>query len=189
MHFHAIRSTRSSSTKSRRSGKGTIGGGANTVGPDGGLYTSQTQTGLSNNGYGDLTGTTPPVDTDHDGMPDFWEKTSGSDPATDDATQKAADGYTLIEHYLNWLAEPRASSTSNTAVDIDLSSYALGFSAAAPVFTVKMPGCGTVELLADRHTAHFTPATSFVGVASFDFTVTGSDNSSFASHIAVAVHP
>ena len=33
-------------------GKGTTGAGAGTVGPDGGLYTSQAQTGLPNNGYG-----------------------------------------------------------------------------------------------------------------------------------------
>ena len=54
-------------------GKGTTGAGAGTVGPDGGLYTSQAQTGLPNNGYGAIAGGTRPTDTDNDGMPDSWE--------------------------------------------------------------------------------------------------------------------
>ena len=54
-------------------GKGTTGLGAGTVGPDGGLYTSQAQTGLPNNGYGAIAGGTRPTDTDNDGMPDNWE--------------------------------------------------------------------------------------------------------------------
>ncbi len=48
------------------------------------------------------------VDTDQDGMADFWEKTAGSSPVVDDAMSKAPDGYPLIEHYLNWLAELHA---------------------------------------------------------------------------------
>src|SRR6185503_1611885 len=87
----------------RTLGRGTTGTGANTTGPDGGLYTSQTQTGLSNNGYGAIAGGTKPTDTDNDGMPDFWERTNGSNPAMNDAMQKAPDGYALIERYLNWL--------------------------------------------------------------------------------------
>ena len=52
-----------------------------------------------------------------------------------------------------------------------------------------VPGCGSVQLLADKHTAQFTPAAGFVGLASFDFTVTGSDATTFTAHIAVAVQP
>ena len=58
----------------RTLGKGTTGTGANTVGPGGDLYTSQSQTGLSNNGYGEIATGSKPADTDNDGMPDFWEK-------------------------------------------------------------------------------------------------------------------
>jgi pectate lyase len=169
-------------------GKGTTGTAAGTVGPGGGLYTSQTQTGLSNNGYGDIKTAAPAVDTDKDGMPDFWEKAAGSNTATDDALQKASDGYLLLEHYHNWLAEPHATATAGGSVDVDLASYTLGFSDVTPTFTVK-PGCGSVQLLADKHTAHFTAAAGFVGLASFDFTVTGSDTTTFTSHVAVAVSP
>ena len=168
-------------------GKGSTGTGANSVGPDGSLYTSQAQTGLANNGYGTIAGGTKPTDTDNDGMPDFWERTAGSDPAVADSTNKASDGYTLIEHYLNWLAEPHAQTTAGTAVDIDLAEIASGFSAVTPAFSVKA-SCGSVQLL-NGHTAHFSPETGFHGLSSFDFTVTGSDKTTYTTTVAVAVQP
>jgi len=51
-----------------------------------------------------------PLDTDHDGMPDEWEKTHGLDPKTAaDASAFRADGYTHLEHYLNELASGRGT--------------------------------------------------------------------------------
>jgi hypothetical protein len=47
----------------------------------------------------------PPVDTDHDGIPDDWEKAHGLNP-NDPADRNAIpdnDGYTNIEKYLNSL--------------------------------------------------------------------------------------
>jgi hypothetical protein len=48
-----------------------------------------------------------PADSDHDGMPDEWEKGHGlnaNDPA--DGNGYRRDGYTHLEHYLNELADP-----------------------------------------------------------------------------------
>src|SRR6185369_4807382 len=73
-------------------GKGSTGTGANSTGPDGTLYTSQAQTGLPNNGYGEIASGSKPTDTDNDGMPDVWESANGTDPKTDDALKKAASG-------------------------------------------------------------------------------------------------
>ncbi len=44
-----------------------------------------------------------PVDTDHDGMPDEWEKKYGLDPAgaSDGSTDIDWDGYTNVEEHLN----------------------------------------------------------------------------------------
>jgi pectate lyase len=48
---------------------------------------------------------TSPADTDHDGMPDAWERTHGLNPARDDSASDANhDGYTVLEEYLNGLA-------------------------------------------------------------------------------------
>jgi hypothetical protein len=170
-------------------GKGTTGAGANTVGPDGGLYTTQTATGLANNGYGAITGGTRATDTDNDGMPDSWESANGSNPSVADATTKAADGYLLIEHYVNWLAGPHASAAAGAAVDVDLSAYAGGFSAVAPTVVVSGAQNGTVALQADRHTAHFQPTAGFRGLSSFSFSVTGSDGSAYTSQVVVLVAP
>jgi hypothetical protein len=170
-------------------GKGTTGVGASTVGPDGGLYTSQTQTGLPNNGYGAIAGGTRPTDTDNDGMPDAWESANGSNPDVDDAMTKATDGYALVEHYVNWLAGPHASTSAGASVDVDLSTWTSGFGAVAPTTVVFGAQNGTVALQADNHTARFQPAAGFHGLASFAFTVTGSEGSAYTGAVTVLVAP
>jgi len=170
-------------------GMGTTGLGAGTVGPDGGLYTSQAQTGLPNNGYGAIAGGTRPTDTDNDGMPDSWETATGSNPGANDAMTKAADGYALIEHYVNWLAVPHATAAAGAAVDVDLTAYTLGFSRVSPTFVVSAAQNGAVTLQGDGHTARFQPAPGFRGVSSFAFTVTGSDGSAYTSEVRVLAAP
>jgi hypothetical protein len=170
-------------------GKGTTGSGTNTVGPGSELYTSQTETGLADNGYGTIAAGTAPTDTDNDGMPDDWESANGSDPSAADAMTIAADGYTLIEHYVNWLAGPHASTSAGTAVDIDLSTYATGFRTVAPTYTLAGAKNGTVALQADKQTAHLQPTADFHGLASFTFTVTGSDNTAHTGDVVVLVTP
>jgi hypothetical protein len=50
----------------------------------------------------------PPVDGDHDGIPDDWEVARGLDPKNAaDGTAYRGDGYTNLEHYLNTLAGGR----------------------------------------------------------------------------------
>lgn len=47
----------------------------------------------------------PPVDSDHDGIPDDWEIIHGLDPNDPrDASQVTRNGYTHLENYLNQLA-------------------------------------------------------------------------------------
>ena len=47
-------------------------------------------------------------DTDQDGMPDYWENGTGSNPgvANNNDASPSGSGYTRLEDYLNWLAEP-----------------------------------------------------------------------------------
>lgn len=63
-----------------------------------GMIDSQIDVG----GWPELKTTTPPADIDHDGMPDAWESMNGLDPNDDaDRNNVAADGYTMLEKYLN----------------------------------------------------------------------------------------
>jgi hypothetical protein len=52
--------------------------------------------------------TEAPLDTDRDGMPDEWEKSSGLDPKGDDSSKTMPGGYTAIEAYVNQRADSLA---------------------------------------------------------------------------------
>ncbi len=64
-----------------------------------GIINSQKTVG----GWPELKSTTPPLDSDGDGMPDYWEKQFGLNPndPSDGAQDKDGDGYTNLEEYLN----------------------------------------------------------------------------------------
>jgi hypothetical protein len=66
-----------------------------------GIIDSQAQVG----GWPELKSSPPPLDTDHDGMPDAWETAHSlvpNDP-NDGPADRDGDGYTNVEEYLNGL--------------------------------------------------------------------------------------
>jgi len=157
------------------------------AGPGGGLYTTQTATGLSNNGYGIVRAGIKDLDSDNDGMPDYWEIATGSNVNSDDAMQIGSNGYALIENYINWLADSHATTYINSNIDIDLNTYTGGFTNVSPVFTTSENTNGTSTLLADGHTVRFTPTADFSGIGSFKFSVTGSDKTTYSNTISIAI--
>ncbi|GAA5219713.1 pectate lyase family protein [Membranihabitans marinus] len=53
-------------------------------------------------GWPDLKSSTAPLDSDHDGMPDYWEENNQLNKNyPDDRNKIAPDGYTMLEKYLN----------------------------------------------------------------------------------------
>jgi len=62
-----------------------------------------------------------PVDTDHDGMPDEWEKKHELDPtgASDGSTDLDQDGYTNVEEYLNGTSPREKIDYRNLGNSID----------------------------------------------------------------------
>lgn len=63
-----------------------------------GIIDSQKDVG----GWPELKSLPAPIDTDHDGMPDEWEKENGLNPNNaDDGNKVAKDGYTMLEKYIN----------------------------------------------------------------------------------------
>ena len=71
-----------------------------------GQYKGIIDTQKSIGGWPLLKSSTPPEDTDHDGMPDSWEKKKNLDPhSAGDRNLKSEDGYTMLENYLNELVK------------------------------------------------------------------------------------
>jgi hypothetical protein len=64
-----------------------------------GLIDSQKDVG----GYPEMKGGEAPADSDHDGMPDEWEKANGLNPndPSDGNKDNIGEGYTNLERYLN----------------------------------------------------------------------------------------
>ena len=157
-----------------------------------------TKTGASNGGFGTLNSAPPPVDTDHDGMPDFWESSLGSNVNLDDHTNAVPAaafvpaGYTLLEEHLQFLTLPHGevakfTASVPTALDVDLHKYTLGFTNKLPVtYTISNVTNGTVTLT-NGHVAHFVSPTNYSGRARFDFTVTDGDGSTWKQTFAVLV--
>lgn len=135
------------------------------------------QYGITNNGFGTLNGTTPPTDSDLDGMPDTWEIALNGkngiayNVAADDhntaftAGQLAGTffpagtptGYTLLEEYLHFKAIPHATmaknSTGSPSVQtIDLRKFTDAFSNTPTFAVVGVYGGTTAQFLADGTT-------------------------------------
>ena len=67
-------------------------------------------------------------DTDQDGMPNWWEEITGSDPdAADNNADPDHDGYTLLEDYLEFMSHPYVIIQPDTDGTIDLSHHFSGF--------------------------------------------------------------
>lgn len=121
-----------------------------------------------------LNSETPPADSDNDGMPDWWEVATGTNPslASDRNLTNSATGYTRLEDYLNWLADAHALCPRNGQVDVNLRTATGG--ASNLTYTVANGTNGTVALLGDGYTARFTATANYNGAAHFTFTATDS---------------
>ncbi len=130
------------------------------------------------NGPGIVNNGTPYLDADGDGMPDFWESGTGSNPsvANNNDPSPTGSGYTRLEDYLNWLADPHGVALTNTTVNVDLRQLARGFLNSSPVYSVAGATNGAVTLL-DGHVAQFVPTAGYIGPAGFQWTVSDADGS------------
>ena len=156
-------------------------------------------TGVSGAGFGTLASTPAPVDSDGDGMPDFYELALGWNAAAQDHNTIVtgttffpvgmAAGYTRLEEYLHFLAVPHTVVVKNAAVDpdIDLTRYTAGF-VNLPVFTVGAVtgGTATQSGLGGR-LVDFIPTTNYAGRAGFSFTVTDAEGSTWTQSFAIVV--
>ena len=144
----------------------------------------------------------PYLDTDQDGIPDFWERTftPGFVFVPSNKHDRDGDGYTDLEEYNNWLAAPHALTTVTNPVAVDL--YQLCGESGHLAFYVTNAIHGTVYLtnvigaVVNRSSswsntiAIFTPTnspTNYFGYASFDTYVTNLDTSAYFGPVTVSV--
>jgi hypothetical protein len=131
-------------------------------------------------------------DTDHDGLPGWWEAIQGFDPRSpagdfSEANSDAdGDGYTALEDYLNWMARPHADCAAGGAVDIDLHALSLGYLKTRPTYTFAKPVNGTVTLVGGRH-ARFIPSTAAPALGGFTYTVTDSAGDSMTRTVGIRI--
>jgi len=125
-------------------------------------------------------------DTDRDGLPDWWEDIHGLNPNSSPGDFSDAngdpdnDGFTNLEDYLNWMAQPNYSTENGDALLIDVRELSRGFTEGVS-YTVSSTtnGSATVE----DGIVEFTPTEE--GLCAFDFTVTDSDGHSMTRTVNV----
>ena len=134
----------------------------------------------------------PYLDTDQDGIPDFWEwtftPTNVFVPSNNN--DRNGSGYTDLEEYNNWLAGLHALTVTNTPVGVDLLrlfgktgnlSFSVTNGVHGSVYLTNVLGAVTNTGLFSNSIAIFTPtnnlgaATNYNGYASFDVYVTNND--------------
>ena len=124
-------------------------------------------------------------DTDQDGMPDWWEALTGSSPAeADNNADPDGDGYTLLEDYLNFLADEHRIMAPGTQTTISLQSLFAGFTK-SPLFNAEMSGTAATVQLADGMLT--VTAGNDEGLTTVLLTVNDSEGSSYIRQLNIAV--
>lgn len=123
-------------------------------------------------------------DTDHDGLPNWWEKAFGlneNSKAGDfsDANQDTdKDGFTQLDSYLDWLAQPHYFVNSGEKKTLSATDYFKGYEN-KPVYTFSNLKNGKVVLKGKE--IQFTTVEK--GFASFVLTVKDADGDSMSRTI------
>jgi hypothetical protein len=109
-------------------------------------------------------------DADGDGIADWWDGSTGG------------DGYTVIEGYLNFMAEPHAFVVPGGSVTVDLAALAAGFS--GPSLEVSGAELGSVSVSGAEATYE---AGNGPGVDRFDISITDDEGSTWTRTFGIAI--
>lgn len=112
-------------------------------------------------------------DADDNGIADWWDGSTGDD-----------DGYTVLEGYLNFMADPHVFVSPGGSVDVGLGKLVAGFK--DPEFTVGETENGLGEVEVESGTATYT-STGDAGVDYFTVGVEDSEGSTWERRVGVAI--
>ncbi len=120
-------------------------------------------------------------DTDQDGMPDWWEEVKG---VSDGNASANGDGYTNLEEYLNWLAEPHFTLKQGESITVDLKKYFAGYTN-NPQFQIEEKGDAISKMnwsSGDTDSEIVFTANEDCGKSLADYTVTTTDDDGISSY-------
>ncbi|WP_417939469.1 pectate lyase family protein [Flavobacterium sp. RS13.1] len=123
-------------------------------------------------------------DTDHDGLPNWWEQAFGlnenskAGDFSDANTDLDEDGFTQLDNYLDWMAQPHFFVKLGEQTVLNAADYFKGYEA-SPVFTFSDLTNGRVVLKGKE--VQFTPIEP--GLASFVLTVKDADGDTMSRTI------
>ncbi|KAI5925475.1 pectate lyase [Camillea tinctor] len=112
-------------------------------------------------------------DADGDGIADWWDGSTGG------------DGYTPLEGYINFMAEPHVFVSLRGTVEVNLSTLAAGFT--SPSFAVSGATKGSVTVGGEGAVAIYT-AGEAAGVDYFAVAIEDSEGSSWERIVGVAIY-
>ncbi len=120
-------------------------------------------------------------DTDHDGLPNWWEATYGLNPKSpegdfsDTNADTDKDGFTQLDDYLHWMAQPHFFVKKNELFSFSLKPYFKGYEL-KPVFKCSNVKNGNISLKSDK----IQFETNKTGFTSFVITVTDAEGDSMS---------
>jgi len=128
-------------------------------------------------------------DSDGDGLPDWWETLIGTSNASanfSDANADAVgDGYTNLERYLEWMANPQATAKVGETVKVNLAPLSRGYMA-TPTWKAGTNSCATLSVT--DSVLSITP-TKACGITYVPFTVTDGTGASKTRSIGLYAQP
>ena len=123
-------------------------------------------------------------DTDQDGMPNWYEELTGSNPDNADNNEVMSDDYTRLEHYLDFMAHPYVMLAPSTSVTFNTAPEFRGFTKSPAYSISSKSGNFSAEITDSIITI---TAGSDAELGSIEMTVTDADNHTFTQTLGVAV--
>lgn len=127
-------------------------------------------------------------DTDHDGLPNWWEMVHGLNPNSskndfsDSNLDEDKNGYTQLEEYLIWMAQPHFFINEKDTLELMVSNYFKGFEK-QPKYSFSNVKNAEVSINKDKLQFRATSK----GMSSFEIKVIDSDGDSMIRTINVFV--
>ncbi len=125
-------------------------------------------------------------DTDQDGMPDWYEKITGSNPnVADNNLDPNRDGWTLLEDYLELMAHPYVVVAPRATQTVNVAPFFRGFTK-SPVYTVASVGENFCDVTVSDSTIT-VKALEQSGIATLTMTVTDAEGTVYGQRLSVVV--